>query len=217
MSIVSDGRGGKAVRTVLKANTIHSIPAGDNGDNLFIKLPADYDTACMSYDIKFDANFDWSLGGKLPGLEGVASGVAPATPTGGNHTDLGWSGRGMWVGPKAYRWAGTTNMAVSYMYHPGQTGTYGDDVRWNKSYVAGTWHTVKQCHTMNTIGKADGVLQAWFDGTQVLDDHAYTYRTNSTVHINYIAFALFRGGNTIDWAGKIDNTVDITNIKVSSN
>ena len=38
MTIVTDTRGGHAVRTTLKAGTIHSNPGSDNGDNLFIKL-----------------------------------------------------------------------------------------------------------------------------------------------------------------------------------
>ncbi len=216
MSIVSDGRGGKAVRTVLRRGTTHSLPTkNDNGDNLFIALPGSYDEACMSYDIRFDSNFDWSLGGKLPGLEGVAPGTSVSAPTGGNQTDRGWSGRMMWLGPKAYKWAGPLNMAVSYMYHPGQTGTYGDNVRWNKAFVAGVWHTVKQCHTMNTVGKADGVLKAWIDGTKVVDQTNFVYRTRSDVHISHIVFSIFRGGNTMDWAGSRDSTIDIDNIAIT--
>jgi hypothetical protein len=121
----------------------------------------------------------------------------------------------MWLGPKAYSWAGPTNMAVSYMYHPGQAGTYGDNVRWNKPYIAGTWHTVKQCHVMNTVGRADGVLRAWMDGSLVVNDEAYTYRTSDQVHINYIAFSLFRGGNTASWAGSWDGFVDIDNVLIT--
>lgn len=217
MSIVSDGRGGKAVRTKLKAGTTHSLPTRtDNGNNLFIALPGSYDEACMSYDLRFDSNFDWSLGGKLPGLEGVAPGVPLAAPTGGNNTDKGWSGRLMWLGPKAYRWAGPLNMGVSYMYHPGQAGTYGDNVRWNTAFVAGKWHTVKQCHTMNTVGKSDGVLRAWIDGRLVVDQTNYVYRVRNDVHISHIVFSIFRGGNTLDWAGSRDNFIDIDNIAITS-
>ena len=38
----------------------------------------------------------------------------------GEHSRLGWSGRLMWLGPKAYAWAGPTDTAVSYMYGPRQ-------------------------------------------------------------------------------------------------
>lgn len=216
MTVVSDSRGGRAVRTTLRAGTIHNNPGSDNGDNLFISLPANYDRACMQYDVRFDPNFDWSLGGKLPGLSGVAPGVAPAAPTGGNSTTLGWSGRLMWLTPRSYGWAGPTNMAVSYLYHPGQAGPYGDNVQWGQAFDAGSWHTVTQCYEMNTVGRSDGTLVAWMDGQQVVNDPAYVYRTRSDVHINYIIFSVFRGGNTMDWAGTRDGYVDITNISITT-
>lgn len=218
MSVVADSRGsGKVLRTTLKAGTIHSTPSpGDHGDNLFLPLPSAVDSACISYDIKFDGSFDWSLGGKLPGLEGVAPGVSPSTPTGGGATDRGWSGRAMWLGPKAYSWAGPTNQGVTYMYNPRQTGTYGDNVRWNTAFVAGKWHTVKQCYKMNSVGKTDGQLTAWFDGKQVINDTAYVFRTKQDVRVTHLLFSIFRGGGTLDWAGSRDGYVDIDNMKVTS-
>jgi hypothetical protein len=217
MSLVNDSRGGKFLRTTLKAGTIHSKPSpGNNGDNLFISLPRSYDTACVEYQIRFDGNFDWSLGGKLPGLLGVAPGTAPSDPTGGGKTQMGWSGRLMWLGPEAYSWAGPTNMAVSYLYSAGQDGYYGDNVRWNKPFVAGKWHTVKQCYSMNTVGKSNGTLKAWMDGQQVLNMSGVKYRTRGDVHITHLSFALFRGGATLDWAGSRTGHVDVDNLKITS-
>jgi hypothetical protein len=218
LSIINDDRGGKAIRTILRANTYKQSGKGDNGNNLFVNLPANtYDNACISYDIRFDAKFGWSYGGKLPGLEGVAPGVSPGTPSGGNSTTLGWSGRMMWVGPGAYKWAGPTNMAVSYMYHPGQADKYGDNVKWNKAFIAGTWHTVKQCYIMNTPGKADGVLQTWMDGTQIINNTNYTYRTRGDVHISHLMFTIFRGGHDANWASDHDGFVDIDNMIITTN
>lgn len=217
MSVVADSRGaGKVIRTKLRAGTIHSKPGSDNGDNLFVALPTVVDKACIAYDIKFDSNFDWSLGGKLPGLEGVVPGVAPATPTGGGETQKGWSGRGMWLTPKSYSWAGPTNMALSYMYHTGQSSAYGDNERWNKSFVAGRWHNVKQCYTMNTVGRANGQLKAWFDGVQTINNTSYVYRSRNDVHITHMVFSVFRGGGTLDWAGSRDSYIDIDNVRITS-
>ncbi len=218
MTVVSDSRGGRFLRTTLEAGTIHSGPGpGDNGDNLFISLPEIVDRACVQYQIRFDRNFHWSLGGKLPGLLGVAPGTSPGAPTGGNQTDRGWSGRMMWLGPKAYSWAGPTNMAVSYLYHPGQADNYGDNIRWNKPFVAGTWHTVKQCYSMNTVGSANGILKAWLDGRQVVDLSNVTYRSRGDVHITHLSFALFRGGGTTDWAGRRTGHVDVDNVEITRN
>jgi hypothetical protein len=216
-SIVAVSGRGKVIRTKFDAGTIHSIPAGNNGATFFIRLSRVLHQACMSYDIRFDANFDWSMGGKLPGLEGVAPDVRPSFPTGGNFVgDKGWSGRMMWVGPEAYSWAGATNQAVSYMYNPEQASQYGDNVRWNESFVAGQWHNVKQCFTMNTVGRADGRLHAWMDGVEVVADNAFVFRTRSDVGISHVVWHLFRGGAKLVWAGSRTGYVDIDNVLVTT-
>lgn len=215
MSIVADDRGrGKVVRTTLKAGTIHSQPSGTSNGAVFSPaLPRAVDRACMSYDIKFNSTFDFSLGGKLPGLQGAVPGTS--APTGGQPSSTGWSGRMMWLGPEAYRWAGPSNMAVSYMYHPGQDSQYGDNMRWNEGFSKGVWHTVKQCYVMNTVGKSNGVLRAWMDGRQVLNNTSFVYRTRGDVHINSISWAVFRGGGDMNWASGSTGYVYIDAVKVT--
>ena len=211
MTVVNaGGTHGNVIRTSLAANTFGTA----NGSAFTVPLPAAVDYACMSYDVRFDANFDWSYGGKLPGLQGInpQTGVAPA---GGTRQSDGWSGRLMWLGSGAYKWAGPNNMAVSYMYNPNQPDNYGQNLQWNKEFVRNTWHSVKECYTMNTPGKADGVLQAWMDGTLVQDNHAFVYRLSASVHANQIGWSLFRGGNTAAWAGTRNGYVDIDNLVVS--
>jgi hypothetical protein len=215
MSIVSDGSGGKALRVTLDKGTILTKPSGQNGVVLFADLPGQNDSACVSYRIRFDANFDWSLGGKLPGLSGVAPGVAPGAPSGGHPTSEGWSGRMMWLGSGSYNFVKASNMAVSYMYHPGQSNQYGDNIQWNKAFAEGQWHEVKQCYTMNTVGKNDGRLQAWFDGRLVVDDNAFVYRTRNDVHISHLMWSVFRGGATLDWAGSRTGYVDFDDVRVT--
>ena len=216
-SIVAVPGKGKVIRTTFQKGTMKSIPSGNNGASLFLPLSRVVNQACMSYDIRFDGTFDWSLGGKLPGLEGVAPGVSPGTPSGGNQAgDLGWSGRMMWLGPKAYSWAGPTDTGITYMYNPTQSGSYGDNLRWNKSFVAGTWHSIRACYTMNTVGLSNGSLLVWMDGQQVINETAYKYRTRSDVGVSHIMWHLFRGGNTSNWAGATDGYVDIDDVTVTT-
>lgn len=215
ISIVSNPNGpGRVVRNYLQAGTIRAI--GNNGVALPIKLPGSYDSACVAYDVMFDARFDWSGGGKLPGLVGVAPGVDPTTPAGGHPTSLGWSGRIMWLGSKITGRKNMPNTAVSYMYHPGQSTRYGDDVTWNSGFVAGQWHHVQVCYTMNTVGKRDGVLKAWMDGVQRVNVTNFVYRTRGDVHIGYLEWDVFRGGGTIDWAGSHADDVYIDNMVVTA-
>ncbi len=217
-SVVTDSRGtGHSYRLKLDAGSYKNYPSGNNGIVTFVELPEQVDQACLRYDLRFDSNFDWSLGGKLPGLQGTAPGVSPGTPTGGGKVgDKGWSDRMMWLGPKAYSWAGPTDMAVSYLYSPHQESYYGDNLPWRQAFVAGRWHTVKQCMTMNTVGAANGQLSAWFDGTQVLNLTNYVFRLRNDVHVKHLNWSIFRGGNDTDWAGARTGYVDVDNVKVTT-
>ena len=218
MSYVDDTRGGKAVRTKLVAGKYLGSGGSGEGNVLVIKLKKTADTACMSYDVRFSSNFHFSAGGKLPGLLGVAPGTAPSTPTGGGSVAHGWSGRLMWLGPSSYSFAGeggNDNMAVTYLYHPGQSSKWGDNIQWHKPFIDGKWHHVQQCHTMNTVGKANGVLKAWLDGVQVVNDSDVVYRTDPNVHITHFDWSIFRGGSGSLWVGKSDGYVDMDNVVVT--
>jgi hypothetical protein len=206
------------MRTTLVGGTMHNIPAGNNGIVNFIKLPRVVDSACISYDIKFDKYFDWDLGGKLPGLLGVEPGVSPSLPTGGKDAgNHGWSGRLMWLGPTAYAHVlPRTNEIASYMYYPEQDGDYGENIWWNTGFVAGEWQHIAQCHTMNTPDRADGVLRAWIDGKLVVDRTDFVYREHDDVGISHLSWSIFRGGHTAEWAGDRTNTIDIDNLKITT-
>ena len=227
-----DYRGsGNVVRTTLtRGKTIHSSGAG-RGNVLMIKLPRAYDSACMSYDVRFagptlgtgskvtSGGVDFSAGGKLPGFVGVAPGTRPSTPEGGGSSAHGWSGRLMWLGAKTFkrvRDAHASNLLVTYLYHPGQKTEYGDNVYWGSSFTPNVWHQVRQCHVMNTVGRADGVLQTWFDGRMILDSHDVVYRTDPKVHITHFDWSIFRGGDGAAlWAGTHTSYVDMDNLKIT--
>lgn len=228
-----DYRGsGNVVRTTLsKGKTIHSRGPG-RGNVLMVKLPGSHDSACMSYDVRFAGQtttsgstvrsgpVDFSAGGKLPGFVGVAPGTSPSATEGGRRSAHGWSGRLMWLGAKTWkpvRQAKTPNLVVTYLYHPGQRHNYGDNVYWKaSSFRPNVWHTVRQCHAMNTIGRSDGVLQTWFDGHLVLDQRDVVYRTDPAVHITHFDWSIFRGGDGAAlWAGTHTSYVDMDNLQIT--
>ena len=215
-----DYRGsGNVVRHKLAGGKFIASSGEGRGNVLMIKLPGSYDSACMSYDVRFAAPFDFSAGGKLPGFVGVAPGTKPTTPEGGGSTAHGWSGRLMWLGAKMWKFvrdADRTNMVVTYLYHPGQSREYGDNVSWGSSFTPGVWHHVRQCHVMNTVGRADGVLQTWFDGRLVMEDDSVVYRTDPKVHITHFDWSVFRGGNNASWAGQKNAFVDLDNLKITA-
>lgn len=211
---------GRFVRTHLDAGRF--LDRNDKpGDGNVLVVPLDdqtQDAACISYDVRFSPGFEISAGGKLPGLLGVAPGTSPATPTGGGATDHGWSGRVMWIGPKLsqiVRDSGQPDIAVTYLYHPGQTGTFGDDISWGRGLVDGSWHSVRQCYTLNTIGQADGRLQAWIDEVPVLDRVDVVYRTDPEVHITHLDWSVFRGGDNAEWEASTGGDIDLDNLVVT--
>jgi hypothetical protein len=220
MTYRHDYRGsGNVVRTELSAGKYIGSTGAGRGNVLVSRLPGSYDSACMAYDIRFATSFDFSAGGKLPGFVGVAPGVPPSTPEGGGSTDHGWSGRLMWLGAKMWqlvRTADRSNVVVTYLYHPGQDREWGDNVSWDSSFTPGVWHRVRQCHVMNTVGKADGVLRTWFDGTLVMQRYDVVYRTDPAVHITHFDWSVFRGGSTADWASPTAGYVDIDNLKITA-
>ncbi|HEY0238638.1 MAG TPA: hypothetical protein VGC37_08335 [Friedmanniella sp.] len=220
MTYRKDYRGsGNVVRTQLSANKYILSSGAGRGNVLMAKLPASYDSACMSYDIRFATGFDFSAGGKLPGFVGVAPGVSPSTPEGGGSSAHGWSGRLMWLGSKMWKFvrdADRSNMVVTYLYHPGQDRQWGDNVSWGASFTPGVWHHVKQCNAMNTVGKADGVLQTWFDGKLVVDQDDVVYRTDAKVHITHFDWSVFRGGDSSAWSAAKTGYVDMDNLTITA-
>ena len=215
-----DGSGSSFVRTHLAAHRILDRNGAKGDGNVLVVPLADQsqDAACISYDVRFAPGFEVSAGGKLPGLLGVAPGVPPGSPTGGGSTAHGWSGRVMWLGPKlskAARDSGQSDLAVTYLYHPGQDGTFGDQISWGRGLVDGDWHEVRQCYSLNTVGQANGGLQAWVDGSEVLNLTDVVYRTDPLVHITHLDWSVFRGGDTADWAASTGGDVDLDNLRVT--
>ena len=147
--------------------------------------------------------------------------VSPGTPTGGNGpTDNGWSGRMMWDAPGSYSSHMGPNEGLAYIYHPDQGDSYGDNLWWNKSFVADTWHHIKARYMMNSVtagvGNHDGVLQVWLDGTLVTNRSDFLFRNRTDVHVSHLYWDLFYGGATTSWAPKVDTDIDTDNVVVTS-
>jgi len=78
----------------------------------------------MRYNVVFDENFDFGLGGKFAG----------DCPTGGSPKITGWSVRPMWK---------NDGNVIFYIYHPKQIGKYGDNVLTPLKFVPGKKHSIE--------------------------------------------------------------------------
>lgn len=156
----------------------------------------------LDYYIRFDDNFDFQLGGKIPGLSGGRSNTGGNRPTGD-----GWSARFMW------REGGR---AVVYLYHMDQPSNFGHDFELNRSFNRGQWHRLTQRIKVNTGNNNDGILQVWFDGELVILRNDIRYRNNNQAPVDHFYFSTFYGGNTSDWAPDYTSTISYDNFRIGT-
>jgi hypothetical protein len=154
------------------------------------------DSVLLSYWVKFDQDFEWVKGGKLPGLCGGEC------PTGGRDVERDrFSIRYMWRG-------GGEAMVYSYLTQPPNPGT-GLNMGVGKwSWQSdGKWHHVQEELVLNTSTNDDGIIRVWYDrptsdpptfeqkNLMYYDRTAYPDRG-----IDKLLFSTFHGGSDASWS-----------------
>lgn len=164
-----------------------SVGPHEGGAQFIIPLePAD--EYWLSYDFKLSADYDFRLGGKLPGL---TSGGAQYT--GGNKPDKGqgWSARYMWR---------EHGQMVLYLYSFDMKGKWGDDYPFNMPVLErGRWYSVKQHIRINALDRPDALIEVWIDEKKVLNLTGIRLRLQDLGQIDSFFFSTFFGGNTPEW------------------
>lgn len=199
--------GGK-LRTTLLKNTV----GPEGGLVSWIDVP-DGDEYRLQFDVMFDSNFDFSLGGKVGFGFLIGEGNTGGVPgTNGN----GGSVRLMW-----YKETHTGRVFLKpYVYYKDQPGQYGDD--FGRTYPAtgsiakGTWHSVKMHVKTNTGSSTNGWVEITINGTTLLDQ-PIRYTTNDAKRlINRITFETFRGGADASWQSATDGYIYFDNVSWES-
>lgn len=156
------------------------------------KLGNSFDALEYSYWIKFPKDFDFVIGGKLPGVGSDKANTGGTKPTGQD----GWSVRVMWD---------RHGKLGQYIYHPDQPKPFGEFFEWDMPAVAkGEWHQIKTRIKLNTAGKKDGHIQTWVNGKSVFDKHDFRLRNGNNLKIERVLFSVFFGGSSWEWAPKQD-------------
>ncbi|MCW3846618.1 polysaccharide lyase [Sphingomonas sp. LB-2] len=147
----------------------------------------------LDYDVQFERDFQFVLGGKLLGLgpDRPVTGGDPIRPD-------GWSARVMW------RTGGHVEL---YTYHQDQAGKYGDHgvVVRPLSFVTGRWYAVSIHVRVNSApDKADGFVRLYVDGVLTEQQQGIRLRgaTSDDTLISRFMFETFHGGNDPSWAPK---------------
>ncbi len=177
-----------------------NIAGGGNSGMIFVKNVTPSEEATMEYRIKFDDDFFFCYGGKLPGLAGSVN-ANGNLPWGGTENEnlvhSAFSTRLMWRRHK--------NLVV-YTYLPERIDANGNVIRkWGKDIEffrpveQGRWYTIRQYVKMNTPGKKDGILEMYVDGELTLRRTNMEYRiSGKDVKVNAAAIHSYRGGPAND-------------------
>ncbi|KAE9411479.1 hypothetical protein BT96DRAFT_1011285 [Gymnopus androsaceus JB14] len=186
-----------------------TYPAGsyshNTGGSQFVNLwnsSSSFQSMVLSYEVAFDENFDWVMGGKLPGLRGgpnVTGCSGGAEPTG---LDC-FSARLMWrpdgVG-EVYAYIPATSsfcQDANIICNP----DFGTSIsRGSFTFVSGGWNLITLLVQLNDPTTANGNLQLYFNDRLVISRQDILFRTGSAVDANGLYFSTFFGGSDDSWA-----------------
>jgi hypothetical protein len=183
------GYGGLVAKTLIEEGTIYEL----------------------TYDLKFDKDFDFGKGGKVGfGLRVGDGNTGCDKANDGN----GGSARLMW-----YTSGGTTKFKP-YMYYYDMPENCGDNMVSNAFYPEigsiekGKWYKIKIYVKSNNADQKDGKIEVSIDGNIVLDQPIRWTANNAKRFINKLSNDTFRGGSGDDW--KTDNTgyIYLDNLKL---
>jgi hypothetical protein len=200
-----------------------SFPAGSwSGSELvagirFAAKPSFYPSneACLAYDLKFPLNFNWVLGGKLPGLW-----IGDYGATGGNYDVAGASCRLMWRadgGGEAYVYVPQQTDAFYHLPGYVNNNDKGQSI-WRASpfqFKIGAYNHVKIYIKMNTFSGSsanqDGYLHISInDGYRSFEK--MVWGATSPLNVSGLLFQSFFGGSDTTWATPTDQGLWIKNV-----
>lgn len=188
--------------------------------NPFKSLPAD--SATLRYEVFIPENFDFVICGKFPGLGFGRTRGEHAS--GGDWNEHGGSFRLMWQKPE-----GDEALVKGYLYlaipgGPKKAKAWdvqgsgvkkalewddrtGYSLNYRKEGVfrvrKGQWNSVEMSMTLNTPGKADGIVSTTVNGvTRAYDD--VVFRTDAAVRIQDVYWVSIFGGQGAEFSPKTD-------------
>lgn len=168
----------------------------------------------LSYCVEFDNDFEFVLGGKLPGLGGGS------TPSGGINSQAeicsGYSLRLMWGGG-----TGDPNM-IGYLYYAGMPNnfpgtTYAQELDLGFIPQQGTKYCITMGVDVGTAGNNDGSINIYVDGVlRYTQSNMNFICAGENWENDAFMFSTFYGGGTQDWAPQNDNTATFSNFCVGN-
>ncbi|WPR73552.1 Ig-like domain-containing protein [Algoriphagus sp. NG3] len=154
----------------------------------FRDTPDDITEIYWTFRIKYQDDFDWGLGNKLPG---VSFGTVQTVASGGDGPNIRNKGSSLRLVQKKDGKLGV------YVYHHKMPGKYGDGMGAGSfgQLKKGQWQELTVRVVANQIGKSNGIMQVWLDGVLVASVQNIEMRTSASPQtIRGLALHTFMGG-----------------------
>ena len=163
----------------------------------------------LTYRIKFDGNgqgYDFSEGGKIPGLGGGVLYTGGNVATAGD----GFSVRLVFKKPEEGK---TAPRLILYVYHYDMPGQYGDGLapQYFEGITANEWHTIRLYVKMNHGKEKDGVIEVDIDGEPKVRLNDVRFRIDDCL-IDKLHLTSFHGGATKEFDTSHDQFVRISGL-----
>lgn len=167
-------------------------------------LSGKFEQLYYSYWLKFPDNFDFVLGGKLPGIGSDKPNTGGNKPNGYD----GWSVRAMWD---------KEGQLGQYVYHMDQSRAFGEFMQWDMPPIGkGKWHYIQTWVKLNDVQQKNGIIQTHVDGKQVLNKTDIRFRMTSGLEVERFLFSSFFGGQGAEWSPKKDEFLYLDHFIIST-
>lgn len=204
LMVTPDAPGGTMLRVAYPAGSASRRADGeDGGMQVYLRLADEPKSVLyLQYQVRFQPDFDFVKGGKLPGLYGGSVTGGQNIPDG---TD-GFSTRYMWR-------SGGDGEVYAYLPTSEDHGTSLGRGCWY--FPTDRWVAIEQRVRLNTPNVPDGEVTVWQDGREVLTQTGLLFRTTDELRIDGVFFSTFFGGGDSSWASPVDQYADFAGFAVS--
>jgi len=199
--IIQDKERGKVLKVKYPKG---SIGSKEGGIEFITRLPSGNEYY-LDYYVKFDPNFDFRKGGKLPGIasdDGIFSGGRIPTEEEG-----GWSSR--------YMWSSQGEPASLYLYYVDMKTEWGEGTYFNTGFERDKWYRITQYVKLNDINKKNAIIRIWVNENLALEKKDFRLRSGNKGMIDTFCFSTFHGGTTNDWAPNNDSYTFFDSFKIT--
>ncbi|KAJ7905776.1 hypothetical protein B0H14DRAFT_2327333 [Mycena olivaceomarginata] len=182
-------------------------------------------TLTFGYSVFFDEDFDFNMGGKLPGLYGGNNDDVAIGCSGGRRSPECYSVRLMWrTGGKGEIYSylptgfdvNTDDHVCDVAPESDCNPTYGASVgRGSFTFPKGQWTTVSQRVKLNDVGETNGEMQLFVNGESVIDVKNIVLRNSDAGRHRGIQMQTFFGGSTAEWASPKDQNSYFSDFSVA--